>query len=228
LSGTVFTADERRYNNGEWIKVDVGQPQIVDFAALIPPNEEVFSCANASIKLQGNNVDVWTNPPVNLSMQVSSVGAFLASNVETQACRYWRLYIDDVKNDSISVAVASMATSVITTNTNIAVGFSRTKVDPSIRLYSEGGQIYVDRRPRLTTLSNVGVLYLNDSDLVELEQLVYDLGVGRPFFICVDPQNQVSSQLSQMTHYVQLDSDATLTHVLRGYYNLAINMREVI
>lgn len=228
LSGTAFTADERRYNTSEWIKVDLGIPQVAQFSCLIPPSETVFSSPTAAIYLQGDNVDDWTSPAVNLPMEVSSVGAFVAPDITTQPCRYWRIQIVDVKNSSISAAVAYIGDAVISSNTNVATGFTRTRTDQSQRLYSEGGQLYVNRKPRLLTISGSGVQFLKGQDLIDMEQLIFDLGTGRPFFLCLDPTKAVSTSLGQMTHYVEVDGEASLSHVLNSYYNLSLNFREVL
>lgn len=228
VSGTSFTADERRYNNGEWLKVDLIMPQIATFAALIPPNETSFSCKTATIKLQGNNVDIWTNPPVDLDMEVSDSGAFCAPDIDTQACRYWRIYIDDKKNSAISVAVAYIGDSKITTNTNFATGFTRRFADQSVKLYSESGQLYVDRKPRYRTIESCTIMLLKGQDLLDMEQLYFDLRQGSPFFIVIDPKVQVTSSLAHLTHYVQVEGDPAFQHVLAQYYNLSFALRECI
>ena len=120
-TGTIFTADERRYNNGEWIKVDLGFPQSLDFSSIIAPSGEIFSASTAEIRLQGNNVDEWTSPQVNELMEVSGAGAFIAPQTTLTTCRYWRIRIKDYKNPSISVAVAYMGTGFITINTNLSL-----------------------------------------------------------------------------------------------------------
>lgn len=228
LTGTVFTADERRYNTSEWLKVDIGQPQIPDFAALIPPANEVFSCSNASIKLQGNNVDVWTSPQVDESMTVSSSGAFIATAEDLEPCRYWRILIDDVTNNGISAAVAWISSSIVNVNTNVATGFTRTRSDTTIRNVSENGQVYSDRRPRVLSLSSLSVQYLKGQELIDMEQLAYDLGTGRPFFIIIDPALTVSTTLDQMTHYVEVIGDVEFSHILNSYYNMSFSLREVL
>lgn len=228
-TATIFTADERRYNNGEWIKVDNGFPQVCDFAALLGPTNEAFSCPTAEIRLQGNNVDYWESPAADYAMEVSSVGAFYAPALDTMpTCRYWRILVKDYKNSNIALSVAYMGTATIPLNTNFSIGFSRNRIDQSLRLYSEGGQLYVDRRPKLLTITSAQILFLKDQDLEDIEQLVFDLGTGTPFFIVIDPQIQVSRSLEKMTHYVELDGDVTFTHVLNSYYNLSFQMREVL
>lgn len=228
LTSTAFTADERRYNTSEWIKADLGQPQIADFGALIPPANEAFSCSNATIKLQGNNVDVWTAPQVDETMTVSSNGAFVAPSAALEPCRYWRILISDVTNNNITAAVAWISNSVVNTNTNLAVGFTRNRSDQSIRSFSESGQLYTDRRPRVLSIQGTSVQYLKDQELIDMEQLAYDLGTGRPFFIVIDPSLTVSTTLDQMTHYVEQDSDVQFAHVLNSYYNFSFSLREVL
>lgn len=227
-SGSTVVADERRYSTVEWIQADLLVPQEINFAALIPPSADVFSCPTATIKLRGNNSNSWVSPAIDLTMEVSSRGAFLATDEDLQPCRYWRIEITDVKNAEVSAAVAYIGTSVAQTNTNLSTGFSRSYNDQSIRMYSEGGQLYVDRKPRYLTISNAGIMFLKDEELIEMEQLIFDLGNGRPFFVCIDPQTLVSTTLDQMTHYVEVDGAPSLTHVINSYYNLSFNLREVL
>lgn len=229
-AGTVATADERRYSTSEWIKVDLGLAQVAHFAALIPPANTAFSCPQATITLQGNNVDDWTSPQFSTAMEVSDSGAFLApdTDITTYACRYWRIKIVDVTNSSITASVAYIGDSTINTNTNLATGFSKSMVDASIRLSSESGQLYVDRRSRSFALSSLTVQLLKDQELIDMEQLVYDLGTGRPFFICIDPGENVSTTLAKMTHYVEVGAEVQFSHVLNSYYNLSFSLREVL
>lgn len=229
LTGTAFTADERRYNNGEWIKTDTLLPTAVTFAALIPPSETAFSCTTATIKLQGNNVDLWTSPIVDMEMEVGDSGAFVATTIDTiNPCRYWRILIQDYKNPAISAAVVYMGDSVTTDNTNVQIGFTRSFKDTSNRLFSEGGQMYVDTKYRYTLIESLSILYLKDDDLEAIENLYYDLRQGRPFFIVLDPQEQVSRALSQFTFYVEVSSDPNFSHVISGYHNFSFSLKEVI
>ena len=227
-TGTAKIADETRYNTGAWIKVDLGLPQDVNFAALLAESGQVFGSNTAEIRLQGNNLDLWTETlPVDLPFEVSGEGAFIAPN-PAQPCRFWRIFINDPKNDDITAAVAYLGSSVIPQNTNISTGFTRSREDLSVRMFSEGGSMYIDRRPKVLSLTSLGVQFLKDDELIEMEQLFYDLGVEKPFFLCIDPGKNVSTNLSQMTHYVSVTSPLQLQHVLRGYYNLSVELREVL
>lgn len=227
-TGTTFQADERRYNNGEWLKADLGFPQRVDFASLLAPSGDVFSAPTAEVRLQGNNVDDWAAPPVNLVCETTGEGVFIAPQEEVLACRYWRILIKDFKNNSISIAVAYMGSAAITLNTNVATGLSRVRSDQSVKLFSEAGQLYVDRRPRRLSLTSMQIQFLRQEELLEIEQLMYDLRTGVPFFICLDPSKNVSQYLHQMTHYVNVEGDATFQHVIASYYNLSFQLVEVL
>lgn len=227
-TGTAFTADERRYNTGEWILVDNGVPQIPHFACLIPEAETVFSAPTATIRFQGNNTLNWTAPVYDQAMEVSSKGAFHCPDEDSVPCRYWRIFIDDVKNSAISVSKCYIGDSFIPQNTNISQGFSIGFEDPSIRLQSESGQLYMDRRTRQTVISSLQVQLAKDTDRYEIEQLLYDLGIGRPFFLVIDPKVQVSSAISDMTYYVYVDQSPNFQHVFRGYYNMSIQLREAV
>lgn len=228
-TGTTVTADERAYSTGEWLKVDLGLAQPCHFAALIPEVDQVFSIdlTSATVRIQGNNVDLWTAPLVDEVMEVSYRGAFSAP-ASTATCRYWRIFIHDPTNNAISVAVAYIGSAYIPVDTNIATGFTRVRVDPSERIYSESGTLYSDRRPKYVQLSSMQVQFLKDADLTEIEQLVYDLGVDQPFFLCIDPDVSVSSSLEEMTHYVAVDGASKFGHILRGYYTLNLEFREVV
>jgi hypothetical protein len=227
-TGLAIAADEYRANSGAWLKIDLGLPQFVDFAALLTTSGDAFLSNTATIRLQGNNLDLWNESlPVDLELDVSDEGAFFAGEV-TQPCRFWRLLIEDKTNDDLQIAVAYIGSAVICTNTNVATGFTRSREDTSVKLVSENGTFYIDRRPKVLSLSSISVQLLRADELLEMEQLFYDLGIEKPFFLCIDPKKQVSTKLSQMTHYVSATNPLQLQHVLRDYYNLSIELREVI
>ena len=227
LTGTAFQADEARYHTSEWIKVDMGMPQTATFASLIPAANSVFSCTNATITLEGNNLDDWISPVVSEAFEVGDKGAFIAAT-DLTACRYWRIKIVDKTNSVVTAAVGYIGDHVTLDNTNVATGFNRMREDQSVRLYSESGALYVDRRPKVMSLSGINIQYLKSTEQSEVEQLFYDLGVENPFFLCLDPELGVSTNLSDMTHYLYVTSTAQLQHVIRDYYNLSVEAREAL
>lgn len=227
-TGTAFVSDEPIYNTGAWVKVDLKLPQEVTFSAVISEANAVFGSCNAEIRLQGNNLDTWIyDLPVDVALDVGDTGAFVAPN-DLEPCRFWRLLIKDTMNENVKIAKAYIGDTIVCQKTNIATGFTRQRDDQSVKLFSESGASYADFRPKVLGLSSVGMQYLEKSELIEIEQLFYDLGVQKPFYLCIDPSLAVSSSLSEMTHYVEVISPLQLQHVLRGYYNLSVELKEVL
>lgn len=228
VTAATHTANEARYSTGEWLKVDTYLAQSVDFACLIPVNGESFSLLpDGAIYLQGNNVDAWDSPQVNERMEVDYLGAFIAPE-DLEPCRYWRIAILDNSNNGIRVAKAYIGTAFIPENTNISTGFSRSSRDLSIRSFSENGTMYVDRRPKALAINSMQMQYMRLTDRSEFEQLMYDLGQENAFFLVLDPSENISERLSNMSYYVSLESDSVFTHVIRDYFNASFNLREVI
>lgn len=228
ITGPLLYANEARYSNVEWLKVDVGLPQSPDFSCLIPKNGQAFTLTpSGEVYLEGNNVDLWDAPEVSERMEVDYAGAFLAP-ADLSPCRYWRIAIYDKSNSDIQAAQAYIGSAVIPTATNIATGFSRASKDLSNRMYSESGAMFVDRRPKIKDFGGMGVQLATGADLRNIEQLLYDVGTENPFFLCLDPELGVSERLSEMTHYVTLESDSVMSHELRDYYNISFSLREVI
>lgn len=230
VTGTVATAVERAYHTSEWIKVDVGLPQAAIYAALLPVVDEAFSAiTNASIRLQGNNIDDWDTPPLDEAMTITGRGAFVNLDLDTgESYRYYRMKIVDPTNSAFTAAVAFIGDGYQTVNTNVATGFSRSNVDLSLRAYSESGSLFVDTRPKVLQLQNVGIQFLKEDDLNEMEQLFYDLGAAGPFLLVLDPDLSVSTSEDKMTHYVVLDGSPVFSHVFAGYYNCGFQLREVV
>lgn len=228
ISGPSLSGNEARWNNGEWLKIDMGIPQVPDFACLIPVNGEAFGLLpGGAVYLQGNNVDLWVSPQESERMSVDYKGAFIAPE-DLEPCRYWRILIQDYANNAIKVAQAYIGTAYIPVNTNISTGFARASRDLSIRSFSENGTMFVDRRPKNLFVSSLQMQYAKDDDRTDFEQLMYDLGNENPFYLVIDPAVAIADSLSDMTHYVTLDSDATFTHVINDYFSASLSVREVI
>jgi len=228
VTGTVVTADERAYHTSEWIKIDMGMPQQCDFAALIPSNGEAFTISSvAEVKLQANNVDIWTDPDYEDDFEIDNLGAFIVPD-SVGPYRYWRIKIIDPTNSAISAAVAYIGDSYSPVSTNISTGLQRSSQDNSVTVYSESGALFADTRPKVLKITSLQIQFLKDDDLDDLEQLFYELGLSSGFFLCIDPLAQVSSSISRMTNYVRLDGPANFQHIIRGYYHTSFELKEVV
>lgn len=231
LTGTTFTADEQRNHTSEWFKCDLGVPQVAGFVGLIGSIETPFSLTeSATLKIQANNIDLWTAPPLNYDIPINGIGAMKFLDDNESSYRYWRILIIDRLNTlgptGIEIGYAYIGDYKTMTNTNIQVGFSKSYRDPSNVQESETGVLFIENRPRYLTISSAEIALLNGTEYDELEQLFYDVGVRTPFFVSLDPTLGVSRAITDLTRLMIMDDVPTMQHVIRDYYNISFNMRE--
>lgn len=231
-SPTSFIADESRIHTSEWLKCDMGVAQEATFIALIGAIDSLFTLsAAATVKVQASNLDSWTSPPVDVTVPVSGASAMkmLDDDIGT-GYRYWRIVIIDRLNplgpEGIEIGYAYLGDHKTITLSNIATGFTKTLVDPSVALQSESGALFFETRPRYLSISGAQIQLLNGTEFDEIEQLFYDLGVSNPFFVSIDPGTEVSRNLSDLTRFVVMASPPQLQHIIRDYYTIQFEMRE--
>jgi hypothetical protein len=232
ISGTSFPADEQRNHTSEWLKCDVGVPQKADFVGLVGPIEKVFPLSQAAtLKIQGNNIDLWDTPPLDVSVPIAGIGAMrFLDDINDVAYRFWRVLIVDRLNplgpSGLEFGFVYVGDYRTMTTTNIQVGFTRSPVDPSTVQQSEGGALFVEKRPRYLTISSATIALLSGTEYDEMDQLFFDLGVREPFFVSVDPTLQISRQLPDLTRFMIMTKPPEMQHVIRDYYNVSFSMRE--
>ncbi len=91
IAPTVYEADEQRNHTDEWIELDYGVAATVSCASIISLLSEQFPLGtNATIKIQANNVSVWTAPPLDISATRKSRGMFNFFDDLTEAARTYR------------------------------------------------------------------------------------------------------------------------------------------
>jgi len=232
LSGSPFVADEQRNHTSEWVQCDLGVPQQATFVGLISGIDEIFTLSEtATVKIKANNIDFWTSPPVDITIDVEDAGCLKFIDViNTASYRYWRVEFVDRLNyrgpEGIKIAYVYVGDHVTMTNTNIARGFSKQLIDPSNVLESENGALFFETRPRYLSISSAQIQLLNGAELREIEQTFYDLGVREPFFISIDPSMAVSDSLGELTRFMVMTAAPTFDHIIRDYYNIQFEMRE--
>lgn len=230
LSTGPFVADEQRNHTSEWIQCDLGVPQQATFFALISGIDEIFSLSEtASVRVRSNNIDYWVNPPVDIVVPVTDLGAFKVLE-DLGSYRFHRIEIIDRLNflgpEGIKLANVYIGDHQSVTQTNIARGFSQELVDPSIGLQSENGALYFQIRPRYLSIGNCIIQLLNGQDQRDVQQLFYDVGVRNPFFVSIDPGTEISQNLEELTRFVIMTRPPKFNHIFRDYYDIDFEMRE--
>lgn len=231
-SSAPFVADEQRNHTSEWLQCDLGVPQLATFAAIISGIDELFTLSQtATVKLRANNIDLWTSPPVDITIPVGDASVMRMLEDDNEATyRYWRFEIIDKYNpngpEGFEFAYVYIGDYTTITLSNIAQGFTKELVDPSVQLQSENGALFFETRPRYLGISGCQIQLLSGSERKEIEQLFYELGVRDPFFVSIDPGVEVTEDLEELTRFVVMTSPPTLENIFRNYYNINFEMRE--
>lgn len=231
VSGSPFVADEQRNHTSEWIKCDLGIPQLATFGGILSGIDQIFTLStSATVKVQANNIDYWASPPVDISITPGSTSAMSFLDANTNTYRFWRFEIKDRQNyrgpEGLEFAFVYIGDHTTITNTNWATGFSKELTDPSNLLQSESGALFFEKRPRYLTLNNCSIQLINAQERENIEQLFYDIGTREPMFVSIDPDVSVSLALEELTRFMVMTQPPTLEHVLRDYYNISFQMRE--
>lgn len=229
---TPFVADEQRNHTSEWIKCYNPVAQLPTFVALMGSVDEAFCLSSeAVVKLQANNLDSWTSPTLDITVPVEDLAAMkVLDDSVTTSYNYYRLVITDRRNtlgpEGLSFGYAYIGDHVSMTSTNIAKGFVKKIIDPSIVSSSENGALFFEERPRYLEISNSEIQMLNGTDADDIEQLFYDVGIRTPFLFSVDPDEEISRNLSDLTRLMIMTTSPEFSHVVRDYYNVSFEMRE--
>lgn len=228
-----FIADAQRNHTEEWILIDLGMAHEVGFAAILGEIDSPLGISSAAtIKIQGNNVNLWTAPPIDQTLERSDVLActFLDNNA-SMSYRYWRLLIRDRENplgpEGLKVSNYWLSDCLTLTTSSIANGFSRGSVDESSVIVSESGAKYFNTRPKYFTLSGEISATVGD-ERRDLEQFFFTNSVTDPFYISIDPTLSVFAEQQEVTRFVYFDDMPSMTHIIRDYFSIGLSVSEVI
>ena len=237
-TNTSFTADEQRNHTDEYLQFDLGYAGEVKAFMAIGTLDEVFSISSdGTIRLQANNVNSFSSPPldIDLSGDLLSTGIykFIDSIATDLRYRHWKFKIIDRKNplgpeESIKISHIYLGDYTQITSRSIQSGFNKATEDPSVRSESEGGALYFDTKTKFSLIQNVGYAHLSKSDRLTLENLFDEKGTTTPFYVSIDPNLKISTQLDELTKYVVYDSSPNFSHVIFDKFNYSINFSEVI
>ena len=228
--GTTHIADEQRNHTHEAVTFDLGYNAQIDFFSCIGPLDEDFTVSDsAAIKLQANNVLLWTAPPVDITLVRSNDGLreFLDS---VNGYRYWRFYIEDRLNplgpEGLVFGHIYLGTQE-TFSRNISTGFQLSQVDPSTSQTSEAGAIYFNEKAKYTAFEQVQVGLIPKDDRENLRKIFNRLGISTPFYIAVDPKNKISDA-QDFTKYVVFENEPVFNHVIYDIFSMNMKVREVL
>jgi hypothetical protein len=232
---TSFTADEQRIHTSEWILVDNAVAQQVDAVCMVCPIDEIFGLSeDAVVRLQGNDVNSWSAPPLDVQMTITDRGifSFFDQDVTDTEYRYHRIKFIDPANpegtDDLRIGYLFMGQTTTITSSNVARGFTKEQDDPSIEMVSESGQRYYDLRPKYERFQSLSIQNIAASDRTEIEQIYNDFGKHEPIFISLDPTTELESDSSIYTKLMYFEGNPSFNHLFLTYYAVNFQLREAV
>jgi len=229
-----LTADVRRNHTSERVTIDLGAAiEVRAFHAIGGASEDFGISDTATVSLKGNNVPVFTAPPVDVSIVPERTGIFKyleVADIANTTYRYWEFEFIDRENPNgpeFSLNQIYLGDYVSPATRNVNIGLQRTVVDQSRVFRSEGGVRYARRLPRYYRYSSTQVEFLIDSDRLELERVFETIGTTTPIFISYDPGALISNSVGEFTKYMTVES-ADVKHQLYKYHTIDFSAVEEI
>jgi hypothetical protein len=231
LSGSLtYYADEISLSTGEWIKWDFGistNPKA--FVLIGPRNKPIKISPSATLKLQGNETDVWTNSSYQTTLVYNDSVIYVLSDIglHTEALRYWRLSIEDIHNPNgyVEIGALFLGDYFSPTTGSIQFPFNGQYIDNSSTIFSEGGQTFSDIREKTEGFSFV-ISFLTVAEKQELDLAFSSIGLSYPFFVILDPNMAYSSSINYMIRYVKFSSSPSYQLTSPGVFSANIELRE--
>lgn len=237
-TGTSFVADVQRNHTEEYAVIDIGYQETMEFFGVISSLAEVFTVSNnATVTLEANNTNTWTaTPPLSETLTVTDNGIFLnledSTGVKSYNYRYWRFKVVDRENplgpEGLTFGHMYLGTMLTLTNRNVRRGFNKSIVDPSDAVYSESGVAYYNTKTKFRRFEGVLLEFLDSADRLSLEQFFHTVGTTEPFYVSLDPLENISEDLDELTIYGNFEQLPNLTHIKTDIYSLGVSIREAL
>lgn len=239
ISGTTINADEIRIHSSEFAVFDFGYPADISFFAMLPPADTTLGLtASATVKIQANNLDDFTdNIPFEVVGTVTPNGVFTFLDTsedddDLPSFRFWRVEIVD-RTNSLGSSFLNIGNIYIGTFTtisarNVQSGFGKNLVDPTLSVQSDSGVSFYDEKTKYREYTGIDLLYLTSEDRLELESFINRQGISRPFYIALDPTLQNSATTDELVLYGTFARMPNVVHVSNDTYSMRMQIREAV
>lgn len=227
-------ADEPRNHTDEWFQVDlVAAMDIQAFMAVGPIDLPFPVSESGTMRLQANNIDQWDSPPLDIELTRFDRGVFqFTDDIDDVAYRYVRFHFVDRTNPigpaGFFFGCLYFGTYTTVLTSNVATGFNKKTVDPSIVSQTESGAEFFKSVPKYRSFDSFQIQNLEADERRELEQMFFDLGISRYFFFCLDPISEVTEDLDEATFYGRFEGEPQIQSVIRDIYTVNFSCREVV
>jgi hypothetical protein len=225
-----YEADFVRIHTEEWISVDFGIPVNPETVIMIGKRNTTLNISeSATIKLQGHHFDVWTDPEYEQTISWHENVLFLSDTdgLHTEPLRYWRFYIEDVDNSLGYIEFSNffIGECFVPARGCIQFGMNNSMVDYSTTVYSESGVALTDVRPQTEDFSiDLSAMTKEDQEAIRYIFEIY--GTAKPFFIVMDPNEELLPSPQDFVKYVRFTSSPSIVAVSPNNWSASIDIRE--
>lgn len=203
----------------EWIKFDCGAATAVQGVFIGRHNFSEF----AVVLWQGCNADIWTAPPLNVTMYPvtdslgNPVNKMMSFWATAASYRYWRLYVNDkYKSSDLHTEVGRIfAGRTLQPDQNIRQDHTIEMVDPSIGVPLGGRTAYWIERTPYTRLS-YQVTDVSCAVYDALRSIYATAGQSSAFVVATNPVTRPHHN----TYYVQFATPLKSRHRVLTQYNV--------
>jgi hypothetical protein len=212
-----YTADNIRIHSEEWLKNDLGSAQSIQ--AFLFKKHNLSSTATA--KIQGHTSDSWTSPDVDVSLSLTSdITIYYWSSAQNK--QWWRYYVNDAENsDGYVEAGRLFLGGYFSPTVNMRKDYGKDYEDPSDLMYSDGGQLSVNRKTKYITM-NMVFEYVTAADLATFEAMWDHLGKTREFFFTRD-----RDLASTTTQYMRIAHKNAQHIAQESFYIISLVLEEL-
>lgn len=185
----------------------------------------------ATIKLEGNETNIWTDPSYSKTLAWDERGLVEASDsgLHTEPLRYWSLSIDDPLNPDNYVELSKVFLGDFETMARgcVEFPFRSAEIDASSVQFSEGGGILSVKKAQSQSF-DLSWASLTYADAEALSQVFEEFGTSKPFPILMDSGATFSSSSGYFARIVQFISDPDFQMTNPGVWTFSMKLREVL
>lgn len=214
-----YTADLIRINTSEWIVWDTGIASKPNAFAMTGPKISGLKLSpSSSVKLKGSptNPLMWASPQVEIDLEFDdeSMAYITEEDFTDVGCRYWRLEFNDVDNayGYLEVGAFFLGKWWAPATTCAIFPFDLARNDRTETIVSDGGQTFSELKPKY---AEYGINYENLSlaDVEDLDFWFEKYGIGKPFFVSADTNENFSSAFQRRLIYSKFSSSPLSTQL---------------
>lgn len=202
------------------------QEEIDSFAVFFDPVLENKYTPDATFKLQASQTDVWTSPPVDVTVTLDEDNESITHFFTTdQSYRYWRFVMTDTTNPNGHLEVHKMFLGKKIALTNVPQsGMQILHTDQSLKDTTVFGHEYVDVLPIRKQLNFV-TRFLNKTNHEELFKSFHRVGNVTPIFVEIDAQEAVFDK-DRFAIYGKYEGPLQGTHTVRDRFDFPLRIVE--